>query len=289
MVKYTGRLSLLDLVDAKRKVAFEADKLAREYVDTSSLYKCKYQKDNKKIYPVKNALNKIYKNKCAYCETQINRTSTNIEHYRPKSLYYFLAYSWDNLLPICNMCNSKKSNRFEIEDETKRIQHTTKSLEELQYITKSYNQIEKPKFIHPEIDDYQHLFRFNTKGEIIVYKTILDSHRMTYTIDNSDLNHHNLLKRRSKVLEDFIIIRNDLYYLFLLAKKYNDRDAFDEFKRSTTEKIKFFFNDENEFIAVRRFIIRRLRFYLLKYDDKFVKFFKGYLQRYIKTLEVYNT
>ena len=288
MVKYIVNFSLLPLIDETRQKAFEANKLATEYIDKSSLYKCKYQKDNNKFYPVKDALNKIYKNKCAYCETQINRTSTNIEHYRPKSLYYFLAYSWDNLLPICNMCNSKKSNRFELEDETKRIKSTIKSLKELQYISKLYNHIEKPKFIHPAIDNYQHLFRFNTRGEIVVYTSIVDSHRMSYTIENSDLNHHNLLKRRAKVLQDFITIRDELFYLFYLAKKHKDKEELDEFKKRTNEKIKSFFNDENEFLAVRKFIIERLRFYLMRKDKIFVKFFKGYLLKYIKNIEVYN-
>jgi len=289
MVKYTRYFPLLDLIDPTRQEAFEKDKLARGYVDTNSLYKCKYQRNYEKFYPIKDALNLLYKNKCAYCETQINRTSTNIEHYRPKSLYYFLAYSWSNLLPICNMCNSKKSNNFDIEDDIQRITFTTKSLAEVQYISKEYNDIEKPKFIHPEIDNYQHLFRFNTKGEIIVYNSLLNSHRMIYTIKHSDLNHHNLLKRRAKVLNGFVNLLDELFDSFDLVYKSRDREKINKFMRTTNRKTNEFFNDENEFIAVRKFIIKRLRFYLLGYDPLFVKFFNGYLQNYIKDVEVYHT
>ncbi len=49
-----------------------------------------------------------------------------------------------------------------------------------------------------------------------------------------------------------------------------------------------FFNDENEFIAVRKYIIKRLRFFLAKLDKKFVMFFNGYLYQYIGTIEVYR-
>lgn len=52
--------------------------------------------------------------KCAYCETP---TAVNdfgdVEHYRPKSLYWWLAYCLDNYLVSCAICNQKfKSNKF---------------------------------------------------------------------------------------------------------------------------------------------------------------------------------
>ena len=286
MVKYIKTFTPLCLVDKKRQEAFEADILAKEYIDKNSLYKCKYQKNSEIFYPVKDGLNKIYKNKCAYCETRINRAPTNIEHYRPKSIYYALVYSWSNLLPICDICNTKKSNKFEIEgvDVRNKIRIFTK----MQYTTKLFNRIEKPKFIHPEIDNYEHLFRFNTKGEIIVYKNIPDSDRMTYTIKHSDLNENALAQRRAKVLQDFIQIRNELFYLFKLAKKHKNKDELNHFKNSTKEKIKYFFDDTNEFLAVRKYTINRLRFFFCKLDFLFIKFFKQYLKQYIKTVKVYS-
>ena len=288
MVKYLKTFTPLCLVDKSRKKAFQEDILAKKYIDSNSLYKCKYQKDYETFYPVKDALNQIYRNKCAYCETQINRTSTNIEHYRPKSIYYALAYGWSNLLPICDMCNSKKSNHFEIESGTARVKYNQESLEDLQYITAKYNKEEQPKFLHPEIDNYEHLFRFNSKGKIIVYKSIPNSDKMIYTINHSDLNHHNLLKRRAKILQDFIKMNNDLFDYYKMALETKNRSNFIKFQKNIQIEIKIFFNDENEFIAVRKFIIERLRFYLMSKDKIFVKFFKGYLHKYIKNIEVYN-
>lgn len=65
---------------------------------------------------VKKALSELFKNKCAYCESEFSSvTSMHVEHYRPKQRiagepehpgYWWLASTWENLLPACPMCNS---------------------------------------------------------------------------------------------------------------------------------------------------------------------------------------
>lgn len=297
MVKYIKSETPLCLVDSKRKDAFETDKLARAYTDTKSLYKCKKMEKGIDLFPIKETLKKIYKNKCAYCETRFNRSFISIEHYRPKKsdiylnghqLYYFLAYSWSNLFPICDVCNTKKSNNFEIENENNRITYNNESLQNLQYITELYNHIEKPKFIHPEIDNYEDLFRFNKYGEIIVFSDKVDSYRMTYTINNSDLNEKDLSDRRAKVLTDFINIKNELFETFDLVYASKDREKINKFKDRTKFKIEEFFNDTNEFIAVRKFIIQRINLFLLGLDKIFTNFFHKLIDKYIKTIAVYD-
>jgi uncharacterized protein (TIGR02646 family) len=53
---------------------------------------------------------------CAYCGDQIGRVGEDVEHFRPKDKYWFLAYSFDNYVSSCRPCNSKrKGNRFELE------------------------------------------------------------------------------------------------------------------------------------------------------------------------------
>jgi len=56
--------------------------------------------------------------KCAYCEAPTGVVYWgDVEHYRPKSKYWWLAYSYDNYLFTCVICNSKfKSNRFPIKN-----------------------------------------------------------------------------------------------------------------------------------------------------------------------------
>ncbi len=51
--------------------------------------------------------------KCAYCEA--NTTATmygDVEHYRPKSIYWWLAYVYDNYLASCQLCNQKYKKAY---------------------------------------------------------------------------------------------------------------------------------------------------------------------------------
>lgn len=44
--------------------------------------------------------------KCAYCETPTSVVAFgDVEHYRPKSKYWWLAYCYDNYLASCQICN----------------------------------------------------------------------------------------------------------------------------------------------------------------------------------------
>lgn len=67
---------------------------------------------------VKRKLAALFHNKCAYCETFFSASApVDIDHYRPKGSvaddlahpgYWWLAMSWDNLLPSCIDCNRKR-------------------------------------------------------------------------------------------------------------------------------------------------------------------------------------
>lgn len=46
--------------------------------------------------------------KCAYCESPTTLVAYgDVEHYRPKSIYWWLAYCYDNYLASCTLCNQK--------------------------------------------------------------------------------------------------------------------------------------------------------------------------------------
>ena len=55
-------------------------------------------------------------NKCAYCEAPTAVVAYgDVEHYRPKSKYWWLAYCYDNYLPSCQLCNQKyKRAKFQV-------------------------------------------------------------------------------------------------------------------------------------------------------------------------------
>lgn len=93
------------------------------YIANRSEYRSGYYKFtyDRKVYAakrVKNDLVEIHHCKCCYCEKKFPPVKLDIEHFRPKGAvkqsieddqewpgYYWLVYSWDNLLLSCGDCN----------------------------------------------------------------------------------------------------------------------------------------------------------------------------------------
>lgn len=72
-------------------------------------------------------LAKLFHGKCAYCESPIGETAEiEIGHFRPMAgamdlkgrpdpdHYYWLAYVWENLYPVCPVCNMTKRTYFPV-------------------------------------------------------------------------------------------------------------------------------------------------------------------------------
>jgi len=82
-----------------------------------------------KEFEVKQAFNILFRNKCAYCESNYAKVQpVDVEHYRPKGGvmvdgvlkkpgYYWLASDWDNLLPSCIDCNRERTQQVAGSDE----------------------------------------------------------------------------------------------------------------------------------------------------------------------------
>ena len=66
--------------------------------------------------PAKDNLRKESLGKCAYCESLAATVAhCDVEHFRPKSIYWWLAYCYDNYLFSCQLCNqSYKSDEFPV-------------------------------------------------------------------------------------------------------------------------------------------------------------------------------
>ena len=64
----------------------------------------------------KNQLKKEAASKCAYCEAQTAVVAHgDVEHFRPKSDYWYLAYFYDNYTYSCQICNQTfKKDKFPI-------------------------------------------------------------------------------------------------------------------------------------------------------------------------------
>lgn len=74
----------------------------------------KFQADNSqavwKRRKIGKDLLKSSNSKCAYCETKLQTKDSymQVEHFKPKDIYPDDVVSWDNLLPSCSRCNTKK-------------------------------------------------------------------------------------------------------------------------------------------------------------------------------------
>jgi len=194
----------------------------------------------KDIYAtVKEDLLKLYQNKCAYCECDISEGAYfHIDHYRCKSIYYWLAYSWDNLLLSCPACNQKKKDRFPIKSKN-RVTYNKEELIVLHDKINEYDRIEQPLLLNPEqlsqVQLKQH-FTFNIKGEIVA-KTV----EMRYTICCCGLNREQLINKR------FSIFANFKFAYDLSSNKYETIEIFEKLLDKQIKEIE-------EYTAWREFL-----------------------------------
>jgi len=76
---------------------------------------------------VREALNKLFHGKCAYCESKVGITDPgDLDHFRPKGgafnldgefdpdHYWWLAYDWRNFYLTCRICNVNKASKFPV-------------------------------------------------------------------------------------------------------------------------------------------------------------------------------
>ena len=82
--------------------------------------------------PAKDQLRAESFNKCAYCEADTKVVAHgDVEHFRPKTIYWWLAYCYENYLYACQICNQTyKSNKFNVSGTRLRAPRVTKSMTE---------------------------------------------------------------------------------------------------------------------------------------------------------------
>lgn len=175
------------LTSDNRKIAFDNNISASQYIDKKHLYKVGY---------VQKKLNKIYNLKCAYCEKKLLDAPKHLEHYRPKKIYYWLAYSWDNLLLCCGECNSAKGYKFPILKD--RVIYGDELFANIHMLGINYDREEEPQIVNPEKENILENMSFDTKGVIFT-----SDKRVVCTIEICKLNRESLAKLREEILVDF--------------------------------------------------------------------------------------
>ncbi|MBV1830833.1 hypothetical protein HNW77_07105 [Komagataeibacter sp. AV436] len=96
------------------KLNVAASLLASHYFDYIAKGKFDFKSTSWK--PAKSALKTDTGGKCAYCEASTDVVAHgDVEHFRPKSIYWWLAFTFDNYLFSCQICNqSFKGDQFPI-------------------------------------------------------------------------------------------------------------------------------------------------------------------------------
>ena len=230
----------------------------------AKLVKCALKREknlleNAKVDPncykeAKSALNKLYHGKCAFCESKLGVSSyMEIEHYRPKNKesYYWLAYEWSNLLPICRICNSKKGTQFPVKNYSKlsapinndgKLDKTKCIADQLPLIN------QEARLIHPEIDFPENHLIINTDGSIASNN---NSEKALETINKYFLKRKELQIGRKKVIDSVFddIKRVFKHFTPKLAEKHQK-----EFKKALVDEVfniksKEVSNQEYSFVA----------------------------------------
>lgn len=125
--------------------------------------------------PIKKELKDLYHNKCAFCQTELTENDTEakftVEHYRPKTLYWWLGNEWTNLFPTCRKCNDNKKDDFPLRSERKRLLTVPlvgAAIDRIQCGAEHPALLdEEPYFLHPEVDLRKNYFEFCTDGSIV--------------------------------------------------------------------------------------------------------------------------
>lgn len=86
--------------------------------------------------------------KCAFCECYLPLQYHDVEHFRPKSHYYWLGHDWNNLLYSCERCNrSYKKTQFPLVAGSIQAKSPTDDIK-----------LERPLLINPtEVDPSLHI------------------------------------------------------------------------------------------------------------------------------------
>jgi len=225
-----------------RVTVFQNNIDSSDYVDEKNCYK---------VTSIQNKLNEVYHLKCAYCEQKLLDSPKHIEHYRPKSIYYWLAYSWDNLLLSCGSCNSAKGNRFEVSKA--RVNYDNELFENIHNLGNNYDRLEKPLIINPEKDDMINEIIYDKNGKVSSL-----NNRVQHTIENAcNLNRDELVQLRQIVLTDFI---NDFNKHFNIFIKEGGLSRFEPTIETFFEKC----NETEEFYSLRYFILKHLDIFFVE-------------------------
>lgn len=150
---------------------------------------------------VRTALLGMQHGKCVYCEWPIPQDYNDVEHFRPKSRYWWLALTWENLFYACPQCNrSAKNDAFDLEPGATRLRpHQPPTVSE------------RHMLVHPTDEQPEAFIGFKFIPGPDEWRPVgLDAGgRGAHTVELLDLDRPFLQERRQQLLEQLQEIADD--------------------------------------------------------------------------------
>lgn len=169
--------------------------------------------------------------KCAYCEAPTKVAAHgDVEHYRPKSKYWWLAYCYENYLVSCAICNEiHKKDKFPVANPnvgTPIIEENSSADVIIEFfetlnpdpfddesiaLFMVFNQLENPLLINPYYQDPELFFAYEVdeilKSVSVIPLTPNIKHYVSATVEIYGLNRKELQDLRFQVFEAYDIFR----------------------------------------------------------------------------------
>jgi hypothetical protein len=242
---------------------------------------------------VRSVLVKMFKGKCAYCESKITAIcSGDIEHFRPKGGYgtrpltkpgyYWLASDWDNLLFACPFCNQTcthkifengnivavvqgKLNQFPLKDEYYRLNEThgaiflaNKGLYQIAYNLEESERL----LLKPCTDEVEKYFKYDDLGVILPASGLNhdSKERASISIEVYALQRMTLVQRRE---QNVIKIKAQIKRVEEAIENLNgyssneEQTWFDGILKKEMKILKGFTEPDEEYAGLARYIINK--------------------------------
>lgn len=189
-------------------------------------------------------------NKCSYCESSLFSSEVYIDHYRPihsaadyngkisRDHYWWLAMKWSNLLPVCQQCNSQKSNFFPIEKKRTSLHYYGKN---------TLFDLENPFLIDPEFENPERYYYYEDNGFMLSY-----NERGQHSIKLLGLNRGELINSRRDAIQE---VKGIIHQFELVALEENDTDS-PKFQNHFSVLEDDFFKKDLPYLGARRYFIR---------------------------------
>ena len=185
--------------------------------------------------------------KCAYCEASISTVAFgDVDHYRPKSSYWWLAYCYDNYLASCQLCNQRfKKEAFPTQNRKMQSPTIRRNTTDNYIAAKAgtiapdplnknrvadfigLHQQERPLLLNPYFDDPTEYFAWRTDDVLREVEITANPERAqveiivnvenpevepiaTASIEYYGLNRHDLKALRYKIYDPYRVLRTVL-------------------------------------------------------------------------------